>query len=69
MLDEDRKDRDAEGELERTIFATNPNLWKHMYAPNMNEDGEVIAEPSTLDEFKQMAEEWGLDPDEVDELA
>jgi hypothetical protein len=39
-----------------------------MYAPNMNEDGEVIVEPTTPEEFREMAEEWGLTPDEVADL-
>jgi hypothetical protein len=68
QLDEEAKDREAEGEMERNIFATNPALWKHMYAPNMNEDGEVILTPGSPEELKEMAAEWGLTPEEIAEL-
>ena len=39
-----------------------------MYAPNMNEDGEIVEEPTTPEDFRKMAEEWGLDPSELDDL-
>ncbi len=65
-LDHDDKDRENEGEMERIMFATNPEWWKHMYMdPNADEKGEVIRTPATKDEFREMAEEWGLNPDEL----
>src|SRR5436190_6967251 len=50
--DEERKDRENEGEMERIMFATNPEWWKQMYMdPAADEKGEVILTPTNKDEF------------------
>lgn len=63
------KDREADQNLERMMFATNPEWWQKMYLdPAADEKGEVIVTPTTKDEFREMAEAWGLSPDEVADI-
>lgn len=55
--------------MERMTFATNPEWWRTLYMdPNADEEGKIVFQPGSPDEFREMAEMWGLDPNEIAEL-
>lgn len=55
--------------MERIMFATNPKWWKHNYVdPAADEKGEIIITPGSPEEFAQMAADWGLTDQDVEEI-
>ena len=62
--EENRIERDNDQvDLERSMFISNPEMWKELYAKDMVPEGPgtVIRYPVTEEDFEEMIKEWTQD--------